>query len=106
MKNFLLLICFLSFSTTAFAVLQDDVIEYENKNSQKINVTHDKHEYFKKGRYTYRINKNGDLVGYYKTTSSGKKITAYDMSGNIIKSYRMSPSGKMIIYNSKGARIN
>ena len=57
-------------STAAFANFQSTVMNYENSqsNRQQVNVVHDKHEYIKKGRYTYRVNKNGDLLGYYKTT--------------------------------------
>ncbi len=97
-KGLLLSICFLGLTTISQASFQDEIIEYENKNSQNVNITHDKHNYIKKGRYTYRVNKHGDLMGYYKTTASGKKITSYDMEGQKIRTYRMSPSGKLKIY--------
>ena len=99
MKKILLLsICFLTLTSTSFASLQDEVMNYENKKAQDINIVHDKHEYIKKGRYIYRVNKNGDLVGFYKTSASGKKITSYDMDGNKIRTYIMSPTGKLRIY--------
>ena len=108
MKRILMLfICALFVTTSAFAGLMEDVMSFEsNDNSQKVEVAHDKNSFIQKGRYIYKVDKNGNLLGYYKNTSGGNKVTVYDMDGNALKSYRMSPSGKLIIYNSKGNRIN
>ena len=104
-KLVLLSICILGISTSAFADVQSKVLSFNNKTTQELEINHNKHEYIKKGRYIYRFDNNGELISYYETTLSGKKITEYDLEGNIVKSYRIKPGGKIDIYNSKGTKI-
>ena len=104
----LILICLVYFTLPSFANIEDIINlnnSNKNRNTQKIEITHDKPTYVKHGKYTYKYNKNGDLLGFYEKTYSGK-IIQYDSDGKKQYTYKFSPGGKMEIYNSKGKRIN
>ena len=65
MKKLLTLICLICFTLPSFANIEDIINlnnSNKNRNTQKIEITHDKPTYVEHGKYTYKYNKNGDLL--------------------------------------------